>query len=577
VKKFDSVLVEVMKNELTSIGEEMGIAMHRTARSLIAREGSDFSTALVDAEGRLIAQGLTIGIHLGYIKGVMREVLAKFGGNLRPGDIVVSNDPYWGMSHLPDIVLVAPIFWRGQLVAFSTIVAHHTDIGGRFAGGMGIACAELYEEGLRLPGVKLYEEGRPNHELLETIAANVRVPEDVIGDLQAQAVACRQGERGVQQVLDRYGLATFESCNEYLRRYSEQMIRKGIAAIPDGEYLYEEFFEDDGFGGPGVRLKLTLKVHGDSVTADFTGCDPQVRSAINVPFTLTCASTYVAFRSALGADAPANQGLFAPIEVVAPAGCVVNPRFPAAVGARGMMLWRIIDMVFGALAQATPDKVYAAGDGGPSMVWGVWDSDPNEAPDVAFFGGGSSGWGGRPDRDGVDGVNAMAIGGAAQSAPAEMVERELPVLLEGVGFVPDTGGAGKYRGSLSVYRRYRFLKNGRVSLRMCRTESLPYGLCGGRDGTPARAVLFSNGNQIELPRRMLIETEVRAGDVLLYVHPGAGGYGDPMDRDPDRVLQDVLDRKFSPAYAERVYGVAVDLANGTVRKDRTVELRRSHC
>ncbi|MCS7050596.1 MAG: hydantoinase B/oxoprolinase family protein, partial [Thermomicrobium sp.] len=356
---FDPISVEVLKNELTAVAEEMGVTMKRTARSLGAKEGADFSTALVDAQGRLIAQGLTIGVHLGYIMGVMPWVLRKFGGNLFPGDIIVSNDPYGGVSHFPDIVLVMPIFWREQLVGFSAIVEHHTDIGGRFPGGMGIACAEVYEEGVRIPGVKLFAQGRVNQELLDLLAANVRAPEDVVGDLEAQAAACRRGARGVQELLDKYGLERFERCNAQLRQYSERVMRSCIAAIPDGDYGCEDLFEDDGLGGPGVTLELTVKVRGDAVTVDFSGTDPQVRSAINVPFNLTRACVYVAFRSLLGVDAPANAGLMAPIEVVAPVGCVVNPQCPAAVGARGMMMWRIIDMIFAALAQAIPHKVYA--------------------------------------------------------------------------------------------------------------------------------------------------------------------------------------------------------------------------
>ena len=229
--QFDPILIEVMKNELIAVAEEMGITMKRTARSLGAKEGSDFSTALVDAQGRLIAQGLTIGVHLGYIMGVMPWVLKKFGDDLHPGDVIVSNDPYGGVSHFPDIVLVMPIFWQEQLVGFSAIVEHHTDIGGRFPGGMGIASAEVYEEGVCIPGVKLFSQGELNHDLVDMIAANVRAPEDVRGDLDAQAAACRRGAQGVQELLGRHGLEQFAACNEQLRQYSERAMRACIAAI----------------------------------------------------------------------------------------------------------------------------------------------------------------------------------------------------------------------------------------------------------------------------------------------------------------------------------------------------------
>lgn len=570
---FDPILIEVVKNELTAVAEEMGITMKRTARSLGAKEGADFSTALVDAKGQLIAQGLTIGVHLGYIMGVMPWVLDKFGHDLKPGDIIISNDPYGGVSHFPDIVLVMPVFWQDQLVGFATIVEHHTDIGGRFPGGMGIACAEVYEEGLRLPGVKLFNAGAPNEALLEVIAANVCAPDDVLGDLEAQTAACRRGAEGLRALLDKYGLAQFEACNAQLHQYSERAIRACIGAIPDGQYTCEDWFEDDGLGGPGVPLRLTIDVQGDDVAVDFTGTGAQVRSAINVPLNLTRACVYVAFRSILDTDAPANSGLVAPIQVTAPAGCVVNPQFPAAVGARGMMMWRIIDMIFAALAQAIPQKVYAAGEGGMNLL--VYTPDVDEGSPSMLLDIYSGAWGARATMDGVEGVTPMAAGGATRSLPAEVLERECPVRVEGFGFVPDTGGAGEYRGGLSVYRTWRFLQEGRVMLRTNRVKSVPYGLSGGQDGTPFQATLGADGAETDLPQEMLIDTAVRTGEVIRHVQPGAGGYGDPLARDPARVLEDVLDEKIMPGYAKREYGVVVDMASGTVDAAGTAALRES--
>ncbi len=572
--QFDPILVEVMKNELTAIAEEMGITMKRTARSLAAKEGGDFSTALVDAQGRFIAQGLTIGIHLGYIMGVMPWVLQKFGGKLRKGDVIASNDPYGGMSHLPDIVCVMPIFWREELCGFAAIVEHHTDIGGRFPGGMGIACTEIYEEGVRLPGVKLYEAGAPNRALLDLLAANVRAPQDVMGDLEAQVAACRRGEQGLMALLDKYGRDTFEACNVHLRQYSERAVRTHIRSIPDGTYVCEEVFEDDGLGGSGVKLVVNLHVQGDSIAVDFTGTEPQVKSAINVPLNLTRACVNVAFRSILGADIPANDGLIAPIRVTAPAGCVVNPQFPTAVGARGMMMWRIVDMVFAALAQAIPEQVYAAGEGGPSIL--VYTPQVQDGMPAMLFDGYCSGWGGRPNQDGIDGVNPIGAGGASRSLPAEMIERECPVMVEGFGFVPDSGGAGKFRGSLALYRKWRFRQNGRAMLRTCRVRTLPYGLQGGAPGTPFRALLESHGEQQELPAKMFIDFLVQAQDRLLHLQPGAGGYGDPWLRDPHQVLEDVLDEKTTMAYAERVYGVVIDPRTLQIDHEQTDSLRQAH-
>jgi len=568
---FDPVLVEVMKNELTAVAEEMGITMKRTARSLVAKEGADFSTALTDAEGRLIAQGLTIGIHLGYVQGVMPWVLERFGDGLEPGDIIASNDPYGGLSHFPDIVLVMPVFWRERLVGFSAIVAHHTDIGGRFPGGMGAACEDLYQEGVRIPGIKLVEAGKPNSGVIELLKANVRAPDDLEGDLEAEAAACRRGAEGICRILDQHGIETFDATNAQLRAYSERSMRATIERIPDGTYTCEELFEDDGKGGEGVHLALKLIVHGDSVTVDFEGTGSQVPSAINVPANLTKACVYVAFRSILESDAPANAGLTAPLDVVIPEGCVLNPKFPGAVGARGMMMWRIIDMIFAALADADPSRVYAAGEGGMNLlVYTPRQTGHSSALLVDIYAGG---WGARATLDGIEGVTPMAAGGATRSLPAEMIERECPVMLEGFGFVPDTGGAGKFRGALSVFRRWRFLESGRAMLRNNRVKSVPYGLEGGCDGTPFDAVLHDDQGTHKLPEEMVIDTAVTAGQALVHVQPGGGGYGSPLERDIQRVREDVLDEKISVELARNTYGVVIDAQSLRLDVPATARLR----
>ncbi|MEM7407801.1 MAG: hydantoinase B/oxoprolinase family protein [Pseudomonadota bacterium] len=568
---FDPVLVEVMKNELTAIAEEMGITMKRTARSLVAKEGADFSTALTDANGELIAQGLTIGIHLGYIAGVMPWLLERYGGKLRPGDIIASNDPYGGLSHLPDIVLVMPVFWRDQLVAFSAIVAHHTDIGGRFPGGMGTASENLFQEGVRIPGLKLYDGGVCNDAIVEMLAANVRAPSDVVGDLEAEAAACRRGAAGIERLLDRHGLDTFERINAQLRAYSERAMRSALARIPDGVYVCQDLFEDDGLGGSGVEIALALEIAGDRVTVDFTGTGPQLASAMNVPVNLTNACVYVALRSILETDAPANAGLTAPITVQVPEGSVLNPKFPGAVGARGMLMWRVIDMIFAAIAQAAPERVYAAGEGGMNLlVYTPTDSTFSNAMLVDIYAGG---WGARSNLDGIEGVTPMAAGGATRSLPAEMIERECPVMLEGFGFVPDTGGPGEFRGGLSVYRRWRFLAEGQAMLRNCRVRSVPYGLEGGGDGTPFAAVLSDADTEEALPAEMMLDRRVVPGQSLLHVQPGGGGYGDPMTRDPARVLEDVLDEKLTPAFARERYGVQLCDDGKAVDEAATAALR----
>ena len=556
MQDLDPILIEVMKNELISIGEDMGITLKRTARSLAAQTG-DFSTSIVDEEGRILAQGFAIGLQIGYVTGVMPLVLAKFRGKLVPGDIVISNDPYGGASHLPDLILVSPIFWQDKVEGYVVTVLHHSDIGGRFPGGTGIRCTEIYEEGLRIPTVKLYRAGVPDETVFDIVQANVRTPDEVVGDLQAQAAACQRGVQGFQRLLEKYGAATVQQCNEQLRTYSESMIRKGISELPDGEYSAQEMFEDDGVGGGGIALKATVRIHGDAVTVDFSGSADQVKIAINVPFNLTAACAYISLISVFAGHAPINAGLLRPIAVTAPVGSILNPVFPSAVGARGMVMWRIIDLIYAAVAKAAPDRVFAGGDGGVNTL--LFQPDKREGArkmntrDVF-----ASGWGARPHQDGVEGVVPMALGGLFRSVSAEMLEQVSPVMLEGCGYVPDTGGAGKFRGALSVYRRYRFLCDGRIIVRNCRVTSLPKGLAGGHDGTRSRVSLISSGIETELPLESMVDMRVKQGDVLMFVQPGAAGYGPPAERDRRAVIEDILDEKITPAYALATYGVSLE-------------------
>lgn len=564
----DPITVEVFNHALNAIGEEMAATMRHTARSHMAR-GGDCSTILADARGEVIAQGTGTLFHMGYAKAVMPFVLAKWDGRLEPGDIVAVNDPYQGLSHLPDILLVAPVFWAGRVAAYAMILAHQMDIGGRWPGGQGIESAEIFEEGLIIPNLKLYHQGAADRGLMDMIAANVRTPDDVIGDVEGLASACRRGVAGVEALLERYGLETFEACTEDLKNRSARIMGLALAAIPDGDYPSETLFEDDGLGGSGVVLRLTLRKRGDALTVDFAGTDPQVRSAVNVPWGLTCSAVYAACWFLLAPEAPCNAGLVRTIKVEAPLGSLVNPRFPAAVGARGMMLWRITDLLIAAIGKAAPEQAMADGEGGVSSFTFVPRGGKLKMMLDYYFGG----WGARPTKDGVDGAMAFAGGIGGGGGSTERLEAEFPIVIEQHGFVPDTGGAGKFRGALAMVRRFRVLQDGRVMMRCCRSTSVPQGLSGGQDGTPTRVVHRSAGVDRELPVTMLLDFDAVAGDTITHIVPGAAGHGNPRERPADLVLADVLDGKLSPAYAERVCGVVVDLAGGRVDQARTSALR----
>lgn len=569
-ENFDPILLEVMRHELISCSEEMNITMKQTTRSIVAMEGGDFSAGLLDPEGRVIAQAVPYG--LGYFTAVMPHIMRKYRGKFRPGDVIISNDPYGGLSHLPDIALVMPIFWRGEHRGFAAVVQHHTDIGGRFPGGMGLPCAEIYEEGLRLPAVRLYEKGQLIESVREIIAAAVRAPDDVLGDLDAGVAACRRGERALTALFEKYGNDTVVNCYRHLLAHSENLVRSVFRSIPDGRYSCSQIFDDGG--GTRVELVVTLAVHDDGLVVDFTGTGPPVANALNCPPDLignfTCNMVFMALLG--GSEVPINSGLFVPIQTVTPEGTVLNPRFPAAVGSRGQLLWRVYDLVCKALAMAIPDRMPAAAEGGVSMmVYTTSDGHDGTAMMTEMY---ASGWGGRPMKDGIDGVMPTAMTGFRTNS-GEVFEQELPIMLDGFGFMPNTGGAGRFRGSLSVYRRWRFMADGRVMLRTCRVDSLPYGLAGGKDGTGFRAFLTSGGQETELPPRIMLDIAVKAGDILTHIQPGAGGYGPAFRRDPERVLDDVLDEKVTPEYAEGEYGVVIDLGNRKIDSARTGAIRLS--
>jgi N-methylhydantoinase B len=563
-KKFDPVLIEVMRHQLVSVSEEMNITMKQTTRSIVAKEGGDYSAGLLDPAGRVMSQAVPYG--LAYFNALMPYIMKKYQDKFRPGDVIISNDPYGGLSHLPDIALVMPVFWRGNHCGFTSVVEHHTDIGGRFPGGMGLPCAEIYEEGLRLPAVKLYQNGEPIESVREIIAASVRAPDDVLGDLDAGMAACRRGEKGLIALFERYGIDQVVQCYRHLQAHSESLMRALIRSMPDGRYTSSEMFDDGE--GTKVEVVVTLIVEGDNLIVDFTGTGAQVSNALNCPPDMIGNFTAnMIFLALLGAsEIPINSGLFVPIKTIVPEGTVLNPRFPAAVGSRGQLLWRVYDLVCSSLAKAIPDRIPAASEGGISMMV-FTASNGSESRLAMMTEMYASGCGGRPVGDGIEGVMPPGSTGFRANS-GEAFEYELPVMLDGFGFVPDTGGPGEFRGSLSVYRRWRFLADGRVMLRTCRVDSAPKGLAGGKDGSRVRVLLSSGDKQTELPAKIMLDIPVKAGDVLTHIQPGAAGYGPPARRDPARVLADVLDERITAETAQREYGVLVDTTNGRVVSSR---------
>ena len=570
-RKFDPILVEVIKNELAAITEEMAIAVWKTGRSAMVKTG-DFATAICDGQGRLLGQGYAAPFQLAFFIEMMPYILDKFGGSFTPGDVIVVNDPYAGITHMPDVAIVAPAFWNDQLVAFTLAYSHHTDIGGRFPGGFSSQCTETYEEGLRLPILKLYAGGVRNEALLDTILANVRVSDEWLGDVEAKIAGCWRGEQEIRALLDKYGVETYESSCDYLIDYAERATRAAIREIPPGEYVHEDVFEDDGFGtdAAAMPIKVTLRVEDDTLSVDFTGTSPQARGAINLPLSMTKATVYGTIKSIVGEDVLPNVGFIRPIQVITEPGSLVNPRFPAAVGGRAPLFFRVFDMLFRVLAKALPDRTPIPGEGGDvlHLTGEKADGTPYAMMDI-FFGG----WGGRPKKDGIDGVAPMSFGSYG-TIPAELLEREYPLVIDGFGYVPDTAGAGKYRGSLSIYKQWRFLQPGKAMVRTNRLLRASDGMAGGQPGALSTNILNPGDENLELPRKAHMHLDVKPGDRIYHVVCASGGHGDPLEREPEKVLADVKDEKLTIGYARKQYAVVIDPQDLTVDWEQTDALRQ---
>lgn len=570
--EIDPITFAVIKNGLDAIVDEMAYDVIRTARSEIVKDVMDYSAAICDTDGNMIAQAKTVALHLGAVPEAMGVVLEQYGDGLVPGDAVILNDPYQGGMHLPDIFMFMPIFDAdANLQGFSVVICHHTDVGGRVPGSNASDSTEIFQEGLRIPALKLFEAGEPNETLFKLIDINVRLPDRVIGDLKAQFAACRTGARELGKMFDRYGSEMTAMYFAELLDYAERMTRAEIAAWPDGTYSFTDYIDDDGFSDTPLPIAVAITVHGDSVTVDYEGSAPQVPAALNSTKSYTNSCTYLSVRCCLKGDIPNNAGVFRAITVNAPEASIVNPKIPAACAARALTGYRVVDAMFGALAQIVPDRVPAAGEGGNTVVClGGYREDGAPFIIVDMICGA---WGGRPDKDGIEAITNPSQN--LSNTPVETMESQHPVRVEEYALVADSCGAGKWRGGLGVARSYRLLApEAGLQLRADRMKILPYGLAGGGPATGAvNEMTTGAGEHINLPSK--INRRMAAGDLVRHVQPGGGGFGDPLTRDPERVAQDVWNTKISAAYAREHHRVVVDPDTGVLDRSATEALRAS--
>ena len=569
--KADPILSEVIANLLLSISEEIGLTMIRAAHSPNIRERRDCSTAIFDPEGQIIAQAPYVPLHLGSMVGLIGEVLKRFPPEtLRPGDVFLANDPYHGGgAHLPDITAMSPVFHGGRLVAFVADIAHHADVGGMVPGSESAACTSIYQEGIRIPPVRVYPELGQEDSITQVIMQNSRTPEERLGDLQAQFAALHVGVRGVREMCDRFGAETVATCVDQYLDYSERRMRQLIGQLKPGTYSYADYLDDDGFNDTPVRLQCTATVRNGEVLMDFGGTDTQMPSGKNIPMVATLSLVYFVLKMLLDPDIPANSGTYRPVLIDAPKSSVVNPIPPAAVGARATSCGILGDVLVGALAQAMPGKALASS--GPHALTTLAGTHPRRRQPFVDYETFAGALGASSHHDGTDAVRIHASGSA--NLPVESLELAFPLQVVRYELIQDGGGAGTFRGGMPVRRDTRVLApDTTLSTTGDRHTHPAGGLCGGLEGSPSHFFLNPDTPSERAVPTVAVGVPLEPGDVVSVRTPGGGGYGDPLDRDPSRVVEDLLDERISPGIAEEVYGVKT--RDGKLNVAATRRLRR---
>lgn len=572
----DPVTLQVVNQRLQSIADEMQTVLCRSAFSSIIKEAQDASAGLFDREGGAIAQAAALPGHLGTLGPAVKRVLAIFPAHeMSPGDVFCFNDPYQGGTHLPDFTVIIPVFSGGEVVALSVTMAHHQDVGGAAPGSTPPNVTEIFAEGIRLPPVRLYVRGEPNRDVLEILKLNTRTPDFLQGDLRAQLAAGNIGRRRLEALFEEYGRDALRQVFHDLLDYAERLTRLAIEAVPDGRYTFEDFLDHDGIElDRPIKIRATVEIRGSSFHVDFTGTGAQAKGPMNSVEASTLSAVYYVVRTLAGAAVPNNQGVYRPVEVYAPPGTIVNPEHPAPVGCRTHTMKRTADVLLGALAQALPGQLPAASSGQVAVMFVGGRHRDTGNPFVTFIGVPfAGGMGARPSKDGLDVVatdlnNEMNI-------PVEACEMSYPMQFEYLHLWPDSGGPGRQRGGLGYTARCRWLGDRAVlSQRRDRHDFAPWGVEGGKPAPTCRTNVIRQDGRVEaLPSKIL--THLDPGDAIEIYTTGGGGYGDPLDRDPRAVLDDVIDGRVSVESAERDYGVVAEWTAKVVDVAATASRRRS--
>lgn len=541
----DPAAFEIMKNALYKIAEEMRVVLSKTAYSPILKSAGDFSCGVFDRSGAMVAQGPDLPIHLGSMPDAVRAIVLAFEGDIHDGDVFIHNDPYQGGSHLPDVNVIRPAFWKGQLLGYACLRAHWPDVGSATPGSYG-AVTEIYGEGLRLPPVRLISKGGLNRDIEAIILANVRTPEERRGDLGSQLAATLRACERLQALAERYGPDVLIKTMSDVMDYSDRLMRAMLSDLPDGEGTFEDFLDGDGIpdnpdgSDAPIWIRMQIRKVGDRITVDFDGTDPQVAGPINAPLSVTASGVYCGLKTSIDPDSliPPNSGCWRSIEVTAPKGSVLNADFPSpVVYANHEISHRLADMVMGALANFLPGQVMACSQG-TSAILTFGGTDPRSGSRYVSYETIKGGFGARPNKDGINTICAGISN--TMNTPVEVIEMAFPLRVTEYSIEPDSGGPGEYRGGCGSRRQWEVLADATGSLCMERMTSPPFGLLGGKAGIAAEVVLTTpDGVARALPSKGAFAAP--AGSIVTMITPGSGGYGDPSNRDPGAIAEDLAD------------------------------------
>ncbi len=568
-KRADPVITEIVRSGVLAVTGEMKTNLMRTAYNLIIYEALDFTCGLFTADGRTVSIGLGLPM---FIRGMGETIKAKlqhFGANIQPGDILITNDAYITGSHLNHVTLSLPIFHGGKLVGFSCCMAHWLDIGGVLAG----VTTDIYSEGLQIPIVKLHSAGVVNQDVMDFIRMNVRVPERAMGDLRAQVTAVKTGEKRFLELVERYGTDEVLAAIDEIMDRSEEGARARTVTIPDGVYEAESYMDDDGVDlGKRVPIKVKVTVAGDGMTIDLSEVSAQVRGFYNSGYSTAFACAQVAYKCLTSpTDYPINDGSFRSLTVIAPPGRVISAVKPAAMRRWMTFPMTVVDTVFKAVAPAIPDRV-AAGHHADLIIAQLIGVTQKQLI-LAGLSHAGGGWGAKKTEDGVSATIAMNDGDTHNS-PIELLEVKYPLLAERYELVQDSGGAGRYRGGLGVDRAVQPLTDLRLTSHIERSQCKPWGLFGGHDAMPNALFIRKDGRDLgDLPNAKAFTMPLKEGDAVTIRGGGGGGYGDPLEREPEKVREDVYQGYVSVGAARALYGVVVDPESFALNAAATAALR----